>query len=187
MFLWRNKQNYPLIITKYSSVPLHGSCYFRMASDEHYQKQLGIILNRDKVKLWEPPYTNKDGSKGEIPQVVRYELPHQQNDICTQRRLRSASASAQSDQSLCCALNWVAKDPSFLHADSKDSVQTGQMPRLIWVFGGCTFHFVGFVIRRLTCVVLFEHSICITRKASTISDGWNFLIRIYCRKKTSLY
>ena len=26
---------------------------------------------------------------------------------------------------------WVAKDPSFLHADSKDSDQTGRMPRLI--------------------------------------------------------
>ena len=29
---------------------------------------------------------------------------------------------------------WVAKDPSFLHADSEDSDQTGWMPRLIWVF-----------------------------------------------------
>lgn len=41
-----------------------------MASAEHYQKQLGIRLNRDKIKLWEPPYTNKDGSKGEIPQEL---------------------------------------------------------------------------------------------------------------------
>ena len=44
---------------------------------------------------------------------------------------------------------WVAKDPSFLHADSKDSDQTGQMPRLIWVFAGRTCHFVGFVTKRL--------------------------------------
>ena len=29
---------------------------------------------------------------------------------------------------------WVAKDPRFLHVDSKDSDQTGQMPRLIPVF-----------------------------------------------------
>ena len=29
---------------------------------------------------------------------------------------------------------WVAKDPSFLHADSEDSDQTGRMPRLIRVF-----------------------------------------------------
>ena len=50
-----------------------------------------------------------------------------------QRRLRSAWAPAQSDQSSLCA-KWVAKDHSFLHADSEDSDQTGRMPRLIWVF-----------------------------------------------------
>ena len=33
-------------------------------------------------------------------------------------------------ESLLCTL-WVAKDPSFLHADSKDSDQIGRMPRLI--------------------------------------------------------
>ena len=47
-----------------------------------------------------------------------------------------------------CAL-WVAKDPSFLHADSEDSDQTGRIPRLIWVLTGCTCHFVGFVTRWL--------------------------------------
>ena len=41
-----------------------------------------------------------------------------------------------SESSLCA--QWVAKDPRFLHADSEDSDQTGQMPRLIWVFAGCT-------------------------------------------------
>ena len=51
-------------------------------------------------------------------------------------------------ESLQCA-QWVDKDSSFLHADSEDSDQTGQMPRLIWDFAGC--HFVGFVMRRLTC------------------------------------
>ena len=52
-----------------------------------------------------------------------------------------------SESSLC--TQWVAKDPGFLHADSKDSDQTGRMPRLIWVFAGRTCHFVGFVTRRL--------------------------------------
>ena len=47
------------------------------------------------------------------------------------------------------SVQWVAKDWSFLHADSEDSDQTGQMPRLIRVFAGCTCHFVGFVMRRL--------------------------------------
>ena len=47
--------------------------------------------------------------------------------LCAQWRLRSAWASAQSDQSLPCALN-------------------GRMPRLIWVFAGRTCYFVGFVM-----------------------------------------
>ena len=34
-----------------------------------------------------------------------------------------------SESSLCA--HWVAKDPTFLHADSEDSDQTGWMPRLI--------------------------------------------------------
>ena len=41
-----------------------------------------------------------------------------------------------SESSLCA--QWVAKDPSVLHADSEDSDQTGRMPRLIWVFAGRT-------------------------------------------------
>ena len=41
-----------------------------------------------------------------------------------------------SASSLC--TQWVAKDPSFLHADSEDSDQTGRMPRMIWVFAGRT-------------------------------------------------
>ena len=59
-------------------------------------------------------------------------------------------ASAQSDQSSLCA-QWVAKDTSFLNADSEDSVQTGRMSRLIGVFAGRTCHFVGFDTRRLIC------------------------------------
>ena len=54
-----------------------------------------------------------------------------------------------SESSLCAQR--VAKDPSFLHADSEDSDQTGRMPRLIWVFAGRTCHFVGFVMMRLNC------------------------------------
>ena len=57
--------------------------------------------------------------------------------LCAQRRLRSAWASAQSDQSSLC-VQWLAKDPSFLPADSEDSDQTGRMPRLIGVFAGRT-------------------------------------------------
>ena len=55
-------------------------------------------------------------------------------------------------ESLPCT-QWVVKDPSFLHVDSKDSDQTGRMPRLIWVFAGRTCHFVGFVMRRFIFVL----------------------------------
>ena len=65
------------------------------------------------------------------------------------RRLRSKS-------SLCA--QWVAKDPSFLHGDSEGSDQTGRMPRLIWVFAGRTFHFVGFVMRWIISAFIFEWS-----------------------------
>ena len=54
-----------------------------------------------------------------------------------------------SESSLCA--QWVAKDSSFLHADSKDSDRTGRIPRLIWVFAGCTCHFVGFIMRWPKC------------------------------------
>ena len=58
--------------------------------------------------------------------------------VCAQRRLRSAWASIQSNQESSLCAQWVAKDPSFLHAHSEDSGQTGRMARLIWVFAGRT-------------------------------------------------
>ena len=52
-----------------------------------------------------------------------------------------------SESSLCA--QWITKNPSFLHADSEVSNQTGRMPRLIWVVAGRTCHFVGFIMGRL--------------------------------------
>ena len=65
-------------------------------------------------------------------------MTNQRNGICAQRRLGSAWASAQSDQSSLCT-QWVAKGPSSHHADSEDSDQTRRL--------------VGFVMRRLKCFV----------------------------------
>ena len=42
----------------------------------------------------------------------------------------TTSCVPSEDQSLLCA-QWLAKDPSFLHADIEDSDQTGRMPKLI--------------------------------------------------------
>ena len=66
-----------------------------------------------------------------------------------------------SESSLCAQL--VAKDPSFLHADSEDSDQTGRMPRLIWVFAGRTF----------TLLVLTCSGSIITFKWKFNSQEWN--------------
>ena len=78
--------------------------------------------------------------------------------LCAQRSLRSAWASAQSDQSSLCA-QWEATNPISLHAGNEDSDQTGQMLRQNWVFAGSTCHFVGFVMRRLIIfIIIFNMS-----------------------------
>ena len=46
----------------------------------------------------------------------------------------------------------VAKDLSYLHADSQDSDRTGRMSRLIWVSVGRTCHFVGFLVSRFNWI-----------------------------------
>ena len=54
-------------------------------------------------------------------------------------------------ESLLCS-QWVAEDPSFLHADSEDSDQTGWMPRLIWVFAGRTLSLLVLSCRCSYCI-----------------------------------
>ena len=63
---------------------------------------------------------------------------NQQNDLCAQQRLRSAWASAQSDQSLRCPHEESLGSLATHWAHHEDSDQTGKIPRLIWVFAGCT-------------------------------------------------
>ena len=66
---------------------------------------------------------------------------NQQNGTCAQRRFRSAWASVQSDQSSLSA--WRKLGSLATHwACSDDSNQTGRIPRLIWVFTGCTVIFL---------------------------------------------
>ena len=72
--------------------------------------------------------------------VERFEPPHDKTNKVTvhpaKTQISVGICPVWSEPSLCA--QWVAKDPSFLHADSKDSDQTGWMPRLIWVFPGRT-------------------------------------------------
>ena len=62
-----------------------------------------------------------------------------------------------SETSLCA--QWVAKDQSFLHADSEDSDQTGRMPRLIWVFAGRTLILLVLSFRGLNIICTQKHGI----------------------------
>ena len=74
-----------------------------------------LYIWRDKFNIWATPWQN------------------QQNGMCAQRRLRSAWASAQYDQSSQSAWKKLGSLPTH-SAHSKDSDQTGRIPRLIWVF-----------------------------------------------------
>ena len=72
-----------------------------------------------------------------------------------------------SESSQCAQL--VAKDPSFLHADSEVSDQTGRMPRLIWVFAGRTCLFVGFV---MMAQIVFQNGMyCVQKTISEDTQG----------------
>ena len=62
-----------------------------------------------------------------------------------------------SESPLCA--QWVAKNPSFLHADSEDFDQTGRMPRLTWVFTGCTVILLVLSCRGLFLDVFFTKRI----------------------------
>ena len=80
--------------------------------------------------------------------------------VCAQRRQISLSIRLVWSESSLCS-EWVAKDPSFLHADSEDSDQTGRMPRLIWVFAGCTI-----TLLVLSCRGSFDYPPCLNYKVS---------------------
>ena len=69
-----------------------------------------------------------------------FKLPHDKTNKVTlhpaKPQISLGICPVWSESSLCA--QWVAKDPSFLHADREDFDQTGRMPSLIWVFAGCT-------------------------------------------------
>ena len=104
--------------------------------------------------------------------MFRFEPRHDKTNEMTVRPVKTQISlgilPVWSESSLCA--QWEAKDPSFLHADSEDSDQTGRMPRLIWVFAGGTCHFVGFVMRWLICDLL----LCLIRDVVTQSRVSHF-------------
>ena len=68
--------------------------------------------------------------------VPRYDKTNKMSVRPAKTQISLGILPVLSEASLC--TQWVANDPSFLHADSEDSDHTGWMPRLIWVFTGRT-------------------------------------------------
>ena len=64
------------------------------------------------------------------PNITNEPPQNQHNDVRQAKSQISLCIHTVCSESSLCA-QWVANDPSFLHADSEDSDQTGQMPRLI--------------------------------------------------------
>ena len=121
-----------------------GRCWKLSLKGEGFNTSLGaqqmlmhrkscLILKETFAYQW--PYKVNEPSGLYIVKFLSHLMTKPTKWLCAQQRLRSAWASTQSDQSSPCA-QWVAKDTSFLHADSEDSDQTGRMHRLIWVFAG---------------------------------------------------
>ena len=61
---------------------------------------------------------------------MSHDMTNQQNECAPAKTQISLGIRPDCSESSLCT-QWVAKDPSFLHADSEDSDQTGRMPRLI--------------------------------------------------------
>ena len=83
---------------------------------------------------------DRNSSKAPKGRTEINELRHDKTNKVTVRPAKTQISlgihPVLSESSLCA--QWVAKDPSFLHADSEDSDQTGRIPRLIWGFAGRT-------------------------------------------------
>ena len=93
---------------------------------------------------------------------------NQQNN-CAQQRLRSAWASAQSDQRLHCPHERKLGSSATHWAHSEDADQTGRMPRLIWVFAGRTV-----IMLVLSCCGSYFYAIimCKCLSADTMKNVW---------------
>ena len=103
--------------------------------------------------------------------------------VCTQRRLRSAWASAQSDQSLLSP--WRKLGSLATHwAISEDSDEAGRTPRLIRVFNGCTATLLVLLCRGSTLEeqarqVVFAQVKIQPRRKSTINAHPPSLISVF--------
>ena len=99
--------------------------------------------------------------------------------VCAQRRLRSAGASTQSDQSSMSAWRNLGS-LAFHWAHSEDSDQTGRMPRLIRVFPGRTL-----ILLVLSCCSSFYHTVMCTKDADRSGQTVSTLFAHYRNRMLS--
>ena len=119
--IWRTIENCPLIILKIPSLSVL-LCNILKRLRQIQEVFVPILIEFSHLFL-----------------ILATAQQNQLNEMRVQQRLRSAWASTQFDQSLLCTC-WVAENPRFLQASSKYSDQTGQMPKLVWIFAERTSH-----------------------------------------------
>ena len=111
---------------------------------------LNLLVIIGRKKCWCYSVCCSGSSRGIQIWATSWQKPTKWHVCPAKTQISLGICSVWSETSLCAQK--VAKDPTFLHADSEDSDQTGWMPRLIWVFAGRTGHFVDFVLRWLICM-----------------------------------
>ena len=148
---WRTPGPFHFYITFYNKNYFSKMC---QAKKTYLKMTMTMIDNDDGNDFMSPVHTYINGivklyNNGNIDRIrlTTFERPHDKANKITVLPATTKISPGWSESSQWA--QWVAKDPSFLDADSEDSDQTGRMPRLIWVFAGRTCHFVGFVMRRL--------------------------------------
>ena len=99
-------------------------------------KKLHIQITRSVAIIWHPVFQSWSNLLRKRQGEPRHDKTNKVTVRPAKTQISLGIRPVWSESSLCA--QWAAKEPSFLHADSEDSDQTGQMPRLIWVFAGRT-------------------------------------------------
>ena len=115
--------------------------YFSMVKPDYFS-----MVKPDYFSMVKPVYSSfqDDSQFFQVSSFFRFygkiaEPPHDKTNKMAVRQAKTQTSlgiQPVASESLLCA-QWVGKDPSFLHADCKDSDQTGRMPRLIWDMPFC--------------------------------------------------
>ena len=151
--MWRNNKIHPSIILKYpplSLLPLslHEIFMRKWRSDKLSSKEMKNVVVDVRVErsffffpkvMMHYSKLTKLSSIYFHPKSLMYmgRLMTKPTKCPAKTQISLGIRPVWSESSLCA--QWVAKDPSFLHADSEDSDQIGRMRWLIWLFAGRTF------------------------------------------------